>query len=116
VNSWAVVEHGQALQPIERPSREPVGTEVLIDVTHAGVCHSDLHFWKGYYDMGGGKLMRLADRGVTLPRSPGHEVVGRVGKIAPKRRASSQVSCASSTHGWAADNVRYAATVRTTCA
>lgn len=84
MNSWAVVEHGQALQPIERPSREPVGTEVLIDVTHAGVCHSDLHFWKGYYDMGGGKLMRLADRGVTLPRSPGHEVVGRVGKIGPQ--------------------------------
>ena len=78
---WAVVEHGQALQAIERASREPVGTEVLLDVTHAGVCHSDLHFWTGYYDMGGGKLMKLAERGVVLPRAPGHEVVGRVSKL-----------------------------------
>lgn len=80
---WAVVENGAPLQRIERPAREPVGTEVLLDVTHAGVCHSDLHFWKGSYDMGGGKLMKLAERGVVLPRAPGHEVVGRVAKLGP---------------------------------
>lgn len=80
---WAVVENGAPLQRIERAKREPVGTEVLLDVTHAGVCHSDLHFWKGYYDMGGGKLMKLAERGVQLPRAPGHEVVGRVAKVGP---------------------------------
>ena len=80
---WAVVENGAPLQRIERPAREPVGTEVLLDVTHAGVCHSDLHFWKGYYNMGGGKLMKLAERGVVLPRAPGHEVVGRVAKLGP---------------------------------
>jgi propanol-preferring alcohol dehydrogenase len=80
---WAVVENGAPLQRIERPARELVGTEVLLDVTHAGVCHSDLHFWKGYYDMGGGKLMKLAERGVILPRAPGHEVVGRVAKLGP---------------------------------
>lgn len=80
---WAVVEHGAPLQRIERPAREPHGTEVLLDVTHGGVCHSDLHFWKGYYDMGGGKVMKLAERGVVLPRAPGHEVVGRVAKLGP---------------------------------
>lgn len=80
---WAVVENGAPLQRIKRPAREPVGTEVLLDVTHAGVCHSDLHFWKGSYDMGGGKLMKLAERGVVLPRAPGHEVVGRVAKLGP---------------------------------
>ena len=83
---WAVVEHNAPLQRIERPAREPAGTEVLLDVTHAGVCHSDLHFWKGYYDMGGGKLMKLAERGVVLPRAPGHEVVGRVAKLGPEAR------------------------------
>lgn len=81
---WAVVENGAPLQRIERPRREPAGAEVLLDVTHAGVCHSDLHFWKGSYDMGGGKLMKLTDRGVTLPRAPGHEVVGRVAKLGPQ--------------------------------
>ena len=81
---WAVVEHGQDLQRLESKGRELVGSEVLIDVTHAGVCHSDLHFWKGYYDMGGGKLMKLAERGVVLPRAPGHEVVGRVARLGPE--------------------------------
>lgn len=80
---WAVVDNGAPLKRIERAAREPQGTEVLLDVTHAGVCHSDLHFWKGYYDMGGGKLMKLADRGVKLPRAPGHEVVGRVARLGP---------------------------------
>ncbi len=80
---WAVVENGKPLQRVERPAREPKGSEVLLDVTHAGVCHSDLHFWKGYYDMGGGKRMKLTDRGVVLPRAPGHEVVGRVAKLGP---------------------------------
>jgi len=80
---WAVVENGAPLQRIERPGREPAGAEVLLDVTHAGVCHSDLHFWKGCYDMGGGKVMKLTERGVQLPRAPGHEVVGRVAKLGP---------------------------------
>ena len=80
---WAVVENGQPLQRVQRPAREPRGTEVLLDVTHAGVCHSDLHFWKGHYDMGGGKRMQLTERGVVLPRAPGHEVVGRVAKLGP---------------------------------
>lgn len=84
MSTWAVVEHGKPLTRIERPRREPVGTEVLLDVTHAGVCHSDLHFWKGYYDMGGGKLMKLAERGVVLPRAPGHEVVGRISQLGPQ--------------------------------
>lgn len=83
MGTWAVVEHGAPLRCIERPVHEPTGTEVLLDVTHAGVCHSDLHFWKGHYDMGGGKLMKLAERGVVLPRAPGHEIVGRVAKLGP---------------------------------
>lgn len=85
---WAVVRNGEPLEQVERPPREPVGTEVLLEVTHAGVCHSDLHFWKGYYDMGGGKLMRLTDRGVQLPRAPGHEVVGRVIALGPQAQGA----------------------------
>lgn len=84
MGAWVVVKHGEPLEHIERPQREPQGTEVVLEVTHAGVCHSDLHFWKGYYDMGGGKLMRLAERGVQLPRAPGHEIVGRVTKLGPQ--------------------------------
>jgi len=83
MRAWAVVENGQPLKEIELPTPEPKGTEVLLEVTHCGVCHSDLHIWEGYYDVGGGQKMNLNDRGVTLPLAMGHEIVGRVVKLGP---------------------------------
>jgi len=83
MRAWAVVENGKPLREIELPTPEPKGTEVLVEVTHCGVCHSDLHIWEGYYDVGGGQKMSLADRGVTLPLAMGHEIVGRVAKLGP---------------------------------
>jgi len=47
-------------------------------VTRCGVCHSDLHIHEGYYDLGGGKKLSLADRGVNPPVVMGHEVLGRL--------------------------------------
>ena len=83
MRAWAVVENGAPLKEIELPTPEPKGTEVLLEVTHCGVCHSDLHIWEGYYDIGGGQKMSLKDRGVTLPLAMGHEIVGRVAKLGP---------------------------------
>jgi len=83
MRAWAVIENGQPLQEIELPTPEPKGTEVLLEVTHCGVCHSDLHIWEGYYDVGGGQKMSLKDRGVVLPLAMGHEIVGRVAKLGP---------------------------------
>ncbi len=83
MRAWAVVENGADLQELELPTPEPQGTEVLLEVTHCGVCHSDLHIWEGSYDMGGGKHMSLKDRGVVLPLAMGHEIVGRVSKLGP---------------------------------
>ena len=83
MRAWAVVENGQDLQVLDLPTPEPQGTEVLLEVTHCGVCHSDLHIWEGYYDMGGGKRMSLKERGVKLPLAMGHEIVGRVAKLGP---------------------------------
>jgi alcohol dehydrogenase/propanol-preferring alcohol dehydrogenase len=83
MRAWAVVENGAPLQCIEVEDVRPTGTEVLLDVTHCGVCHSDLHFWKGYYNLGSGKVMKLTERGITLPRAVGHEVVGRVVEVGP---------------------------------
>ncbi len=78
MRAWAVVANGAPLQEIELPTPEPKGTEVLLEVTHCGVCHSDLHIWEGSYDIGGGRKISLKDRGVTLPLAMGHEIVGRV--------------------------------------
>ncbi|MCC2677387.1 MAG: adhP, partial [Ramlibacter sp.] len=53
-------------------------TEVVIEVTRCGVCHTDLHLQDGYYDLGGGKRLNLIDRGIKPPVVMGHEVLGRL--------------------------------------
>jgi propanol-preferring alcohol dehydrogenase len=84
MRAYAVVKNGEPLQEIELPTPEPKGTEVLLEVTYCGVCHSDLHIWDGYYDIGGGRTMSLLDRGVVLPLAMGHEIIGRVVKLGPE--------------------------------
>jgi alcohol dehydrogenase/propanol-preferring alcohol dehydrogenase len=84
MHAYAVVENGKPLAEIEMPTPEPKGTEVLLETTYCGVCHSDIHIWEGHYDLGGGKVMNLKDRGVVLPLAMGHEIVGRVVKLGPE--------------------------------
>lgn len=84
--SYDVCQCGEPLELTERPTPEPKGTEVLLKVVAAGVCHSDLHLSDGYFDIGGGKKMLLADRGIKLPMTMGHENVGDVVAIGPQAR------------------------------
>ena len=83
MRAWAVIANGAPLQEITLPTPEPTGTQVLLETTHCGVCHSDLHIWEGEYDLGGGKKLSMKDRGVVLPLAMGHEIVGRVVKLGP---------------------------------
>ncbi|MGO3126054.1 MAG: alcohol dehydrogenase [Advenella sp.] len=71
------------LQMLEKDDFTPQGTQVVLDVKAAGVCHSDLHLWEGGYDLGQGKRLELKDRGVSLPLTPGHETVGTVRAVGP---------------------------------
>jgi len=71
----------EALQIIESESPEPSTNQVLLKVKATGVCHSDLHLWEGGYDLGDGNFMKVTDRGVKYPVTPGHEIVGTVEKI-----------------------------------
>lgn len=84
MKSYQVCECGAPLQLREEETPQPAGTEVLLKVTAAGICHSDIHFWEGVYDIGGGKVMRLADRGLKLPITLGHENVGTVVAMGPQ--------------------------------
>ncbi|HTT49304.1 MAG TPA: alcohol dehydrogenase [Pseudolabrys sp.] len=77
---------GQPLQCNEAPTPQPAGTEVLLKVLAAGVCHSDLHLAEGYFDLGGGKRMSLEDRGMKLPVTLGHENVGEVVAFGPEAK------------------------------
>lgn len=60
---------------------EPQDNQVLVKVKSVGVCHSDLHLWEGGYDLGDGQFMKVTDRGVKYPVTPGHEIVGIVEEI-----------------------------------
>jgi D-arabinose 1-dehydrogenase-like Zn-dependent alcohol dehydrogenase len=86
MKSYDVCECGAPLRLAERPTPTPTGSEVLLKVVAAGVCHSDLHIWEGYYDLGGGKRLKLSDRGVKLPLTMGHENVGEVVAVGPEAK------------------------------
>ena len=73
-----VVAYRSPLETVELPTPEPFGTEVLLEVTACGVCHSDVHYWHGGYDLGNGRMLTLEERGVRLPLVLGHEPIGRV--------------------------------------
>jgi alcohol dehydrogenase, propanol-preferring len=78
VEAYAIVEHGKPLEKLSRPTPVPTGREVLVAVTHSGICHSDLHVIEGSYDLGSRGDLDLAKRGLKLPLIPGHEVVGTI--------------------------------------
>jgi D-arabinose 1-dehydrogenase-like Zn-dependent alcohol dehydrogenase len=79
--TYEVVEHGKPLQAKIRETPQPKGSEVLIRITKSGVCHSDLHIWEGYFDLGGGKRFYVKDRGCVPPFTCGHEPYGVVEKV-----------------------------------
>ena len=80
---YCVLEHGAPLQAVDRATPVPTGTEVLIRTRAAGLCHTDLHLWEGYYDIGGGKRLAFADRGIKPPLTLSHEIVGEVVAVGP---------------------------------
>jgi D-arabinose 1-dehydrogenase-like Zn-dependent alcohol dehydrogenase len=57
--SQSIVAFGAPLEEIEAPTPVPQGTEVLLKVHHAGVCHSDVHIHDGYFDLGGCKRIQI---------------------------------------------------------
>jgi uncharacterized zinc-type alcohol dehydrogenase-like protein len=57
------------LAPFSFDRRDPLPTDVQIDIVFCGVCHSDLHTARGEWG------------GTTFPCVPGHEIVGRVVKV-----------------------------------
>jgi D-arabinose 1-dehydrogenase-like Zn-dependent alcohol dehydrogenase len=84
VKSYRLKEFKKPLQSEQQTTPEPKGTEVLLKVVAAGMCHSDLHLWDGGYDLGHGDRLSLTDRGVRLPLTLGHETVGQVVALGPE--------------------------------
>lgn len=99
---YCVLHHGQALELVEKTIPEPQGTEVLLKVRAAGVCHTDLHLWEGHYDLGGGKKLTLAERGIQPPLTLSHEIVGEVVAAGPgaQQAAGVQTGRVALVHPW----------------
>ena len=99
MKSYLIEEFGKPLQMRLRETPVPVGKEVVVRVLASGVCHTDLHVWHGFYDLGGGKRALLADRGVRLPVTAGHEIYGEVVSVGPDV-ASARVGDRKIVHAW----------------
>ncbi|XP_064392029.1 alcohol dehydrogenase-like [Halichondria panicea] len=68
--------------------------EVLIRTKAAGVCHTDVHFWHGNYQVGKTKdqVVSFSERGISLPRVPGHEIAGEVYAVGTQAMKESRLT------------------------
>ncbi|KJE96832.1 zinc-containing alcohol dehydrogenase [Capsaspora owczarzaki ATCC 30864] len=75
VKAFAALQAGQTVSHWEFPAPELTPHMIAVDVTHCGICHSDIHMmgdeWRG--DTGGSPT--------TFPLVPGHEVIGTVSAL-----------------------------------
>lgn len=82
MKTQAITEFGGPLSEVEIETPTPTGSEVLVEVSHCGVCHSDVHFHDGYFDVGDGEQLDVrAAR--QLPFTLGHEIEGVVVAVGP---------------------------------
>jgi len=64
--AFAAQSAGAPLTPFSFERRSPGPHDVAIDITHCGVCHTDIHFINNDFGMS------------IYPMVPGHEIVGKV--------------------------------------
>ena len=115
--SYQIIEHGKPLQKVLHETPKPQGSEVLMRITRSGVCHSDLHIWDGYFDLGGGKRFYVKERGCVPPFTLGPRAVRRRGSArAESERREGRAEAARSIPGSAAASARCAKPARTTTA
>jgi propanol-preferring alcohol dehydrogenase len=88
MKAYRLTAFGKPLEASNGPTPSPHGTEVLLKVTAAGICHSDIHIWEGGYNLGHGKTYSVGDKGgVALPVTMGHETSGVAIQAGPEAGA-----------------------------
>ncbi len=86
MKSQAIVAYGKPLEEVTSDVPTPKGTEVVVKITHSGVCHSDVHLQDGHVDLGDGDKIDWT-RGRTLPHTLGHEIEGTLSAVGPDAHA-----------------------------
>src|SRR5262249_26952821 len=84
MRAMQIIEWGKPLQSRDYPTPEPNGEQVLVRVESAGVCHSDVHIWDGYFDLGGGQKGTPEQRRGELALPMGHRIAGGGGGAGPE--------------------------------
>jgi len=69
---YAAYDASSPLKPFEFERREPRADDVVIEISHCGICHSDIHTARGEWGP------------TDYPCVPGHEIVGRVVRVGKK--------------------------------
>jgi len=82
MRSFKLTRFAAPLEMVRECRPSPTGAQALLRVGACGVCHTDLHIQDGRFDLGHGKTMDLS-RGIALPRTLGHEIVGTVEELGP---------------------------------
>lgn len=72
VKAYAAQSATSPLAPSSINRREPLATDVAIDILYCGVCHTDIHFARNEWGFS------------QYPIVPGHEILGRVSRVGPK--------------------------------
>ena len=70
--AYAASAPASPLAPHAITRREPLPTDVEIDILFCGVCHTDVHFARNEWG------------GTVYPVVPGHEILGRVSRVGSK--------------------------------
>ncbi|HJQ59694.1 MAG TPA: alcohol dehydrogenase [Vineibacter sp.] len=83
MRAMQIVEFGKPLKLNTYADPTPQGSEVIVRILSSGVCHSDLHLWEGFFDLGGGQKLEVINRGMKLPHTLGHEIAGEVAAVGP---------------------------------
>ena len=116
--SYQIIEHGKPLQKVSPETPQPQGTEVLVRITRSGVCHSDLHIWDGYFELGRrqallreGARLRAALHARATSRSASSRRSGR-----RRQRRQGRAEAPRLSRGSAAASARCARPGRTTTA
>ena len=69
IQGYAAKSVGQPLEPFTYDSPELGENDVLVSISHCGVCHTDIHAIDDYYGI------------TTFPFVPGHEIVGYISAV-----------------------------------
>jgi alcohol dehydrogenase, propanol-preferring len=81
MKSAQIIKIKEKLSIVNLPDPKPRESQVLIRIEASGVCHSDIHLWEGGYEGAAGTFLKVEDRGVKFPITPGHEISGKIEAI-----------------------------------